>query len=97
MCHIPDPSKYICIGILYLFSCTSPYDRHSSPLFHPICCYGPLHCTGFIDRLWEADAKDRDIVVSCNPTDREVDICKLSRAPILTPCACLVSMLQEEQ
>jgi len=32
--------------------------------------------------LCEADAKDRDIEVSRNPTDRDVDICKLSRAPV---------------
>ena len=84
MCHIPDPSKCIRMSILYIFSYTSPYGRHSSQFLSPcfFYCYGPLQDTGLIDRLCEADLKDRDIEVSRNPTYRDLDICKLSRASV---------------
>jgi hypothetical protein len=52
------------------------------PFFHPVCCYDPLQGTGLIDRLCEEDVKDRDFEVYRDPADRDLDMRKLSRAPV---------------
>jgi hypothetical protein len=67
---------------VYFFHAQVPTVGILRRFFDPVCCYGPLQDTGLIDRLCEADAKYRDVEVSHDLTDRNLDICKLSRAPV---------------
>jgi len=60
---------------VYFFHVQVPTVSIRRRFCHAVCCYDPLQCTGLIDRLCEADVKDRDFEVSRYPTDRVLDMC----------------------